>query len=39
VLRLMDVFIDGLRVQPASGRKVASPSRRGRAKPGVKRKR
>jgi AcrR family transcriptional regulator len=39
VLRLMDVFIDGLRVQPDGGRKVKSPSQRGRAKPGVKRKR
>ncbi|MEH2562938.1 TetR/AcrR family transcriptional regulator [Bradyrhizobium sp. AZCC 2289] len=39
VLRLMDVFIDGLRVQPDAGRKATSPSQRGRAKPGVKRKR
>jgi AcrR family transcriptional regulator len=28
VLRLMDVFIDGLRVQPDAGRKVKSPSQR-----------
>jgi len=32
VLRLMDVFIDGLRVKPNGGRKATSPSRRGRAK-------
>ncbi|WMT73633.1 TetR/AcrR family transcriptional regulator [Bradyrhizobium sp. Ash2021] len=39
VLRLMDVFIDGLRVQPDAGRKATSPSQPGRAKPGVKRNR
>ncbi len=39
VLRLMDVFIDGLRVQPDAGRKAASPARRGRARPGVQRTR
>src|SRR5258708_28790049 len=39
VLRLMDVFIDGMRVQPDAGRKAASPARRGRARPGVKRTR
>jgi AcrR family transcriptional regulator len=37
VLRLMDVFIDGLRVQPDAGRKARSPTPRGRAKAGVKR--
>src|SRR3984893_17457401 len=39
VLRLMDVFVDGLRVQPAGGRKPTSPSQRGRAKEGAKPKR
>ena len=29
VLRLLDVFVDGLRVQPEAGRKATSPSRRG----------
>ncbi len=37
VLRLMDVFIDGLRVQPDAGRKARSPTPKGRAKAGVKR--
>jgi AcrR family transcriptional regulator len=37
VLRLMDVFIDGLRVQPDAGRKAAPPARRSRAKAAVKR--
>jgi AcrR family transcriptional regulator len=37
VLRLMDVFIDGLRVQPDAGGKAAPPARRSRAKAGVKR--
>jgi hypothetical protein len=32
VLRLLDVFVDGLRVQPNAGRPPASPSRRARAK-------
>ena len=39
VLRLMDVFIDGLRVQPDSGSRSPSPAPRRRAKPGVKRTR
>ena len=39
VLRLMDVFIDGLRAKPNGGRKAASPSRRGRAKQSAKAKR
>jgi AcrR family transcriptional regulator len=38
VLRLMDVFIDGLRVQPDAGRKATSPSRGG-VKKNVKTKR
>ena len=40
VLRLMDVFVDGLRVQPDAGRKAAISSRRGAtkaAKPAKKR--
>jgi AcrR family transcriptional regulator len=32
VLRLLDVFVDGLRVQADAGRQPTSPSRRGRAK-------
>lgn len=32
VLRLLDVFVDGLRVQPESGRKATSASRRGRTR-------
>ncbi len=32
VLRLLDVFVDGLRVQGKAARQPASPSRRGRAK-------
>jgi AcrR family transcriptional regulator len=39
VLRLMDVFIDGLRVQPKGSRKAASPSRRSGVKKSVKRPR
>ena len=39
VLRLMDVFIDGLRVKPNGGRTATSPSRRGRAKQSAKAKR
>src|ERR1700675_2464992 len=39
VLRLMDVFIDGLRVHPDGGGKAASPSRRGGVKKSVKTKR
>jgi hypothetical protein len=39
VLRLMDVFIDGLRVRPDAGRKAASSSRRGGVKKSVKTKR
>ncbi len=38
VLRLLDVFVDGLRVQ-ATGRQPTSPSQRGRAKESVRRKR
>ncbi len=37
VLRLLDVFVDGLRVQ-ATGRQPTSPSQRGRAKESVRRK-
>src|SRR5260370_13118996 len=37
VLRLMDVFIDGLRVHRDAGRKARSPTPKGRAKAGVKR--
>jgi len=36
VLRLMDVFIDGLRVQPGTGRKPASSPRSGRVRKSVK---
>ena len=36
VLRLMDVFIDGLRVQPGTGRKLASPPRSSRVRKSVK---
>ena len=32
VLRLLDVFVDGLRVQPETGRKATSPSHRGEAR-------
>jgi AcrR family transcriptional regulator len=41
VLRLLDVFVDGLRVQPNASRRAASPSRgaRARGKENVKRKR
>jgi AcrR family transcriptional regulator len=39
VLRLMDVFIDGLRVHPDRGGKAAPTAPRGRAKPGVQRTR
>jgi AcrR family transcriptional regulator len=39
VLRLMDVFIDGLLVRPDSGRKVTAPSKRPPVKRGVTRKR
>ena len=39
VLRLMDVFIDGLRVQPDGGRKAAAAPRRGGVKKSVKTKR
>jgi AcrR family transcriptional regulator len=39
VLRLMDVFIDGLRVQPDRGGNAASPSKRGGVKKTVKTKR
>ena len=39
VLRLMDVFIDGLRVQPDGGRKVTAPSKRPPVKRDVTRKR
>jgi AcrR family transcriptional regulator len=37
VLRLMDVFIDGLLVRPDAGRKARSPTPKGRAKASVKR--
>jgi AcrR family transcriptional regulator len=37
VLRLLDVFVDGLRVQPDTGRKATSPTPKDRAKAGVKR--
>ena len=37
VLRLLDVFVDGLRVQPVVGRKATSPTPKGRAKSAVKR--
>jgi AcrR family transcriptional regulator len=36
VLRLLDVFVDGLRVQPAAGGKAVSPSRRGGTKKAIK---
>jgi AcrR family transcriptional regulator len=39
VLRLLDVFVDGLRVQPAASRKPKSPSRRGATKKPVKQRR
>ena len=39
VLRLLDVFVDGLRVQANAGRQPTSPSRRGRAKESATRKR
>jgi AcrR family transcriptional regulator len=39
VLRLLDVFVDGLRLQPAALRKAVSPSRRGGAKKAIKRTR
>jgi AcrR family transcriptional regulator len=39
VLRLMDVFIDGLLVKPDGGSKAASPAPHRRAKPGAKRTR
>ena len=37
VLRLLDVFVDGLRLQPATLREAVSPSRRGGAKKAIKR--
>ena len=37
VLRLMDVFIDGLRVMPKGGGKVKAPSRKKTAKAPKKR--
>jgi AcrR family transcriptional regulator len=37
VLRLLDVFVDGLRVRPNTDRKATSPTPKGRAKAGVKR--
>jgi len=39
VLRLLDVFVDGLRVQANAGRQPTSPSQRGRAKASVRRNR
>jgi AcrR family transcriptional regulator len=39
VLRLLDVFVDGLRVQANAGRQPTSPSQRGRAKASVRRDR
>jgi AcrR family transcriptional regulator len=36
VLRLLDVFVDGLRVQANAGRQPTSPSQRGRAKASAK---
>jgi AcrR family transcriptional regulator len=39
VLRLLDVFVDGLRVQPAAGRKAPTPSRPGGTKRTIKRER
>jgi hypothetical protein len=39
VLRLLDVFVDGLRVQTNAGRQPTSPSQRGRAKESVRRNR
>jgi AcrR family transcriptional regulator len=39
VLRLLDVFVDGLRAQPARGRKAKSPVKRATAKKAAKRKR
>jgi hypothetical protein len=38
VLRLMDVFIDGLRVQPDGGRKAAATPKRGAARKGAKKR-
>jgi AcrR family transcriptional regulator len=39
VLRLLDVFVDGLRVQANASRQPTSPSRRGRAKASARRNR
>jgi AcrR family transcriptional regulator len=39
VLRLLDVFVDGLRVQPKAGRRTTSPSRRGGPRKPAKRSR
>jgi AcrR family transcriptional regulator len=39
VLRLLDVFVDGLRVQANAGRQPTSPSQSGRAKESVRRNR
>jgi AcrR family transcriptional regulator len=39
VLRLLDVFVDGLRVQPAGRRKAKAPSKRATARKATKRKR
>jgi AcrR family transcriptional regulator len=39
VLRLLDVFVDGLRVQGNAGRQPTTPSQRGRAKESVRRDR